>query len=230
MPTPAGPAALVFSILVLAVVLFVLAAIRRAGLGIGAALGFLLAYVALPGFLARRGLLDRYNPLPAPALLLVLGLTLLTIAFALSPWGARVAGAVTLAVLVTLQAFRIVVEWVLHRLYLDGVVPVQMTYAGRNFDIVTGVTGLLLGAWLLSGRSLPRAALWAWNVLGLALLANIVIIAILSTPVSFRHFLSGPPNLLPSTFPFVWLPSLLVQVALASHLLIFRQLSKPAAV
>jgi hypothetical protein len=56
------------------------------------------------------------------------------------------------------------------------------------------------------------------------LLVKIVAVAVLSTPVPFRHFLEGPPNLLPSTFPFVWLPAFLVQVALGSHLLVFRQL------
>ena len=29
-----------------------------------------------------------------------------------------------------------------------------------------------------------------------------------------------------STFPFIWLPSFLVQVALGSHLLVFRQLRR----
>ena len=65
-----------------------------------------------------------------------------------------------------------------------------------------------------------------WNILGLALLANIVTVAVLSTPTPFRQFTGGPPNLLPSTFPFVWLPSFLVQVALGSHLLVFRQLRR----
>jgi hypothetical protein len=64
----------------------------------------------------------------------------------------------------------------------------------------------------------------AWNILGLALLANIVTIAILSTPVPFRRFIDGPPNLLPSEVPYVWLPSFLVQLALAGHVLVFRRL------
>ena len=27
---------------------------------------------------------------------------------------------------------------------------------GRNFDVLTGISGLLLGAWLLRGRPVPR--------------------------------------------------------------------------
>ena len=69
----------------------------------------------------------------------------------------------------------------------------------------------------------------AWNILGLALLANIVTIAVLSTPVPFRRFLDGPPNLLPSLLPYVWLPSFLVQLALAGHVLVFRYLFSAGA-
>lgn len=97
-----------------------------------------------------------------------------------------------------------------------------MTYAGRNFDIVSGLTAAALGLWLASGRRVARAVLIVWNVLGLALLMNIVVVAALSTSTPFRQFLSGPPNLLANTFPFVWLPTFLVQAALLGHLLVFR--------
>ena len=63
-----------------------------------------------------------------------------------------------------------------------------------------------------------------WNVLCLGLLVNIVVVAILSTPVRFRYFMNEPVNLLPSVFPWVWLPMFLVQVALLGHLLVFRML------
>lgn len=94
------------------------------------ALAILLAYIAIPGFLARMGVLDRYDPLPAPALLLLLGLAILTVAIVLSSIGGRLAAGVGLGVVVALQAFRIPVELLLHRLYLEGAVPIEMTYSG----------------------------------------------------------------------------------------------------
>lgn len=216
---------LLFAALVVAVALFAFVAIgQRARIGVAPALGILLVFIIIPGLLAARGVLDRYDPLPAPALLLVLGLTLVTIAIVMSPLGARLATGLGLGTVIAFQAFRIPVELLLHRLYVEGVVPIQMTFAGRNFDIVTGISGLALGAWLMSGKSVPRRLVLGWNVVGLALLANIVIIAMVSTPVSFRRFLESPPHTLPSTFPYIWLPSFLVQVALGSHLLVFRQL------
>jgi hypothetical protein len=228
MPSASAGSAAVFSLVVLGVAILIGYGFRRAGAGAVLTAVMLLVYLAIPGILAWRGALDRYDPLPAPALLLLLALSLLTVSLVLfSPVGARLAAGVGLGAVVALQAFRIPVELMLHRLYAEGAVPVQMTYSGRNFDIISGITGLILGGWLLSGRTVPRAVVLAWNTLGLALLVNIVGVAVLSTPAPFRRFLEDPANLVPSTFPYVWLPSFLVQVALGSHLLVFRQLVRP---
>jgi len=181
----------------------------------------LVFWLLVPAALASQGALDRYDPLPAPALILVGVLTLGTVGLALSPFGARLAAGIPLAGLVGFQAFRVPLEWLLHELYGEGRLPVQMTYAGRNFDIVSG----LLAAALAYGLWKGGRAGWlvvAWNLLGMALLVNIVTIAVLSTPVPFRYFLNEPPNLLPSTFPFVWIPTFLVQAALFGHILVFR--------
>ncbi len=213
----------VFCAIVVVVTLVVLMAFRRAHLLLPGGLLVGVAYLAVPAVLAHQGVLDRYTPLPAPALVLLLTLTVLTVGTMHSRWGSRLADALPLGAVVLAQAFRIPVEWSLHEMYLDGALPLQMTYTGRNFDILSGLSGLLLGAWLLTGRPVSRSLVLGWNVVSLSLLANIVVVAILSTPVPFNAFPGTPPNLLPSTFPYVWLPSFLVQVALASHLLVFKQ-------
>lgn len=214
-----------FLLLVLVVALATIRGLRRAGVDWTVVLALVITYLAIPALLARAGALDRYDPMPAPAILLLGGLAALTAVLVLmTSVGARLTLGVSLGAVVALQSFRIPVEWMLYRLYVDGIVPVQMTWEGRNLDVVTGVAGLLLGAWLLSGRTVPYAVVLGWNLLGLMLLANIVGTAVLSTPVPFRRFTEGPPNLLPSTFPWIWLPSFLVQVAWGSHLLVFRRL------
>jgi hypothetical protein len=217
-----------FLALVAVVALLVARALARAGAGMAATVGIVTAYLTVPGALAYAGLLDRYDARPPPALLVPMVLVLLTVVVALSPWGKRVATSVGVRALVALQIFRLPVEWLLHRMYGEGVVPVQMTFEGRNFDVVTAALALVLALWMWR-RDVPRGVVLAWNILGLALLANIVIIAILSTPAGFQTFTSGPPNTLPGAFPFVWLPSFLVQVALASHLLLFRLVGRSSA-
>jgi hypothetical protein len=185
-------------------------------------------YLVVPAALAASGRLDRYDPLPAPALILVLIVTVVTVLAVSSQIGARLA-TLPLHALVGFQIFRVPVELLLHRLSLEGVLPVEMSYAGRNFDIVSGLTGGALGLWLLVRRKVSRGTLLVWNVFGLLLLANIVTVAVLSTPTPFRVFTDGPPNLLPSTAPFVWLPTFLVQLAFAGHLLVFRRLRASSA-
>ena len=159
--------------------------------GFGVLMSVLLFWLVVPAVLANQGVLDRYSPLPAPALVLIGVITFSTVVLALSAFGARLAAGIPVAGLVGYQVFRVPLEWVLHQLYSEGVIPVQMTYAGQNFDVVTGVLAAALGLWLWAGHR----AVWlvaAWNIIGLALLANIVTIAILSTPAPFRYFMNDP--------------------------------------
>jgi hypothetical protein len=185
---------------------------------------FLGAYLVAPAILSATGQLSRYTPLPTLGAAFLALITPGTIAIAASPLGARLATALSLPVLIGYQVFRLPLEVLLHRLFLEKAIPVQMTYSGWNFDILTGLSAAALGLyyWRRS-RPLPWLTL-AWNLFGLALLINIVVIAALSTP-SFEVFDTGPQNLLPSTFPFVWLPYFLVQLALLGHLLTFRRIS-----
>jgi hypothetical protein len=191
---------------------------------VGQALGVLVVTLVIPAVLTQAGLLRRYDQLPAPALVMIALITVFTMVIAFSPLGTRLARESPLAGLVGFQFFRVGVELMLHRLHVDRVIPEQMTYSGLNFDIVSGIGAAFVALFLYSGRR-SRRLVYGWNVLGFALLANIVTIAVLSTPVPFRKFMQDPPNLLPSTFPFVWLPTFLVQAALFGHVLVFRALA-----
>ncbi len=132
----------------------------------------LVFWLVVPAVLASRGALDRYSPLPAPALVLVGLITFGTAILAFSAFGSRIIAGVPLAGLVGYQVFRVPLEWVLHELYSEGVIPVQMTYAGRNFDVVTGVLAAALGLWLWAGHR-TKWLVVVWNIMGLALLVNI---------------------------------------------------------
>jgi hypothetical protein len=123
---------------------------------------------------------------------------------------------------VYLQSFRIVVEVLLWMLLLDNLIPVQMSFEGRNFDILVGLTALPTG-YLLSRGKIQKKGVVIWNLFGLALLINIVTIAILSTPMPFRVFMNEPANTIVTRFPVVWLPALLVPLAYGLHILSLKQ-------
>lgn len=125
--------------------------------------------------------------------------------------------------LIRLQSFRFFVELLLWALFIAGVVPEQMTFEGRNFDILAGITAPVM-AWLAARQKLPRGALIAWNLICLALLVNIVSVAILSTPSPWRIFMNEPANTIVAYFPVSWLPGFLVPLAYTLHFFSLRQL------
>ena len=99
-----------------------------------------------------------------------------------------------------------------------------MTWHGLNLDVVAGVTAAGLGLWLWRA-SPPRWVVGAWNALGLALLAAVVTVAALS---AFGVLPTAPRLTLPVSWPGVWLPAWLVQLALLGHVLTFRALRRSA--
>ena len=63
-----------------------------------------------------------------------------------------------------------------------------------------------------------------WHVLALALLLNIVTIAVLSLPTPFQQFGLDQPNWGVLHFPFNWLPAVVVPLVLFAHLVAIRRL------
>lgn len=181
-------------------------------------------WVALTGTAAARGFLQ-FEP-PPTMLVLVVATLAIAARIAHSPLGTRLATGIPMTWLVGFQSFRIVVELLLHRAYTESLIPVQMSYSGRNFDIVSGVTALLVGLWLASGdRPGARRIVQAWNLLGFALLLNIVTIAMLSAPTPLRVFKNEPSSAWVTGAPWVWLPTVMVLAAILGHLLLFRRLA-----
>jgi hypothetical protein len=161
---------------------------------------------------------------PPPFAYLVGGIIILAVALASGTYGRRLALGLPLWALVGYQAFRLPLEVAMHAMYERGVMPVQMSYSGRNFDIVTGISALVVAALVRWGRA-GRGLVLAWNILGLALLLNIMAIAILSTP-RIQYFGPRATNFFVAYPPFVWLPAVMVLAALAGHLLVFRALAR----
>jgi hypothetical protein len=181
----------------------------------------MVTWMATTWWLAAMGRLHFEAP---PTILGVfLGTGIIAALIAFSPLGLRLALGLPLWRLVGMQGFRLLVELLLHRAYSEGLMPVQMTYVGRNFDIVTGVTAVAVALWAKIGRP-SRWVVLAWNLLGTGLLLNILVVALLSSPLPIRRFWNEPSNVWVTHAPWVWLPAVLVLAALLGHLLVFRRL------
>jgi hypothetical protein len=129
-----------------------------------------------------------------------------------------------LKTLTLLHIIRIPVEIVLLWLFQEKLVPEVMTFEGRNFDILSGLTAPVI-YWLgFRGGKINRPLLIIWNILALGLLINIVTTAILSFPFPLQQMAFDQPNRGVLYFPFIWLPTVVVPLVLFSHLISLWQL------
>jgi len=212
------------SILAIAVAYCLTLLLQRAGVPAvrsGAVIGGLMA---LQIVLASRGVLAEWDRVPPPILPVIGAGVILAVVVASSRIGASAADRVSFAALVGYQSFRLPLELVMHRAASAGVMPVQMSFSGWNFDIVTGALAIPVAFLAARGRA-SRGLVVIWNLIGTLLLANIVSIAVASLPV-FAAF--GPDRL--NTWiaypPYIWLPGVLVPAALFGHILTWRKLAR----
>ncbi len=173
--------------------------------------------------LALSGALRQWDATPPPVLPFILAMIAGAFVFAFSKAGTWVAQATPVAVLVAIQGFRLPLELAMHRAAAEGLMPPQMTWSGLNLDILTGVSAVTL-ALLAWRRPLPRWIFAVWNATGAVLLVTVMAIAILSLPLPIRTFMNEPANVWVTYFPFVFLPAICVQAAIAGHLLVLRRL------
>lgn len=162
---------------------------------------------------------------PRFALLLMPPVVLIVILF-LTKKGRLLMDGFDAKTLTLIHIVRVPVELTLYWLFLHKAVPGIMTFEGRNFDILCGLTAPLIYYWGYIKNAIGRSALLAWNIACLLLLANIVVTAILSAPFDFQKLAFDQPNVALFYFPFVWLPCFIVPIALLAHIVNIRKLIK----
>ncbi|MCC7026598.1 MAG: hypothetical protein IT265_06560 [Saprospiraceae bacterium] len=134
-----------------------------------------------------------------------------------------------LRILTMLHIVRIPVELVLYGLYVYKVVPELMTFEGRNYDIVSGLTAPMIYYLGFVKKQFNTRLLLIWNFICLGLLFNIVVHAVLSAPFPFQQLAFDQPNIAVLHAPFNGLPSCVVPLVLLSHLAAIRQLLRSKA-
>jgi hypothetical protein len=192
-----------------------------------------MTYMAITGFVAAMGIFSRFDTLPPPLLIAALAqfaLLIYGLFFWLKPTDIA---SLSQPALIALQAFRIPTELLMAGLAAHLLLPREMTFHGRNFDIVSGVAGLVVGLWLWrrgpAGRSgkigaTDRTLVLAYNCIGLVLVTVVVAHGMLSVPTPLQRLHLSIDNTHIARFPICWLPFGLVPAAYALHFLSLRLL------
>jgi hypothetical protein len=213
--------------LVVLVALGLAKAARRAGLARPKTLAASVAigmtvWLAATAALARSGFLGAWTSLPPrwPLLpLTVLG-TFVLLGQTRTFW--RLLAEVPMWQPVALQTFRVGVELAFWRLLMEGGAPVQVTFEGRNFDGLVGLTAPLVAAGIAFGWFGPRITI-AWNLFGLAMLANAIGTVATSAPGPLHLDWPGEPFIAIASLPVIWIPALLAPAGIFLHVVSIRQ-------
>lgn len=126
--------------------------------------------------------------------------------------------------LTQIHLVRIPVEIMFYLLLLQKAIPQIMTFTGFNFDILAGLSVIIILYLAFKKRTLSNKALLTWNIISLLLLINIIVIAVLSAPTPMQVFGLEQPNIAILHFPYSFLPTFIAPLVLLSHLIVIRRL------
>jgi len=181
-------------------------------------------WLILQGIVSLTGFYTNTKGLPPRFVLLIVPPLAIIACLFLTFKGRRFIDNLNEKTLTLLHLVRIPVELGLYWLFVYKTIPGLMTFEGRNFDILSGITAPIIFYFGFIKKKLSNEIIITWNIICLALLLNIVINAILAAPFSFQQFAFEQPNIAIAYFPFIWLPCCIVPIVLFSHLAVIRNL------
>ena len=196
----------------------------RAANSSGRVLGGLVGWLLVQSFIALSGFYTVAASRPPRLLLALLPPLLVIVGLFNTAAGRRFLDGLRLDRLTLVHVVRVPVELVLFWLFLHKAVPQLMTFEGRNYDVLSGLSAPVVYYLAFRGRQLGWRGLLAWNVICLGLLLNIVVNAVLSAPTVVQQFAFDQPNVAILYFPFIALPSCLVPLVALAHLAAIRRL------
>lgn len=131
-----------------------------------------------------------------------------------------------LKMLTLLSVIRIPIEIVLLQLFIQGLLPESMTFEGRNFDILSGISAPVIWFFAFREGKVNRKLLLIWNLISFSLLIQVVVTAIFSFPSPIQMQAFNQPAVGVLDFPFVWLPGIVVPIVAFSHVVSIHKLIK----
>ena len=189
----------------------------------------LVAVVVLVGIvhslLGLLGFYENTSTVPPRLMLLMFPIVMITISTIFSKKMKAWLKSLNLKHLTYLHAVRVPVELVIFWLFTAGYAPELMTFEGRNFDILAGITAPIIALIAFRGSKINKPLLFGWNVLSLILLGNVLVNASLAVPTVFQQFAFDQPNIAVLKFPFFLLPGIIVILVFLSNIAGFVILS-----
>lgn len=182
---------------------------------------FFVAWYALLSFIASKGYLESettsfpilgYIFLASLFVSYILSLTKIGEALSQLDWN----------FVIGFHGFRVLMELALYMAYLEDKVPIQMTFLGLNFNILAGVSAIIIAP-SLAYRSRLRL-IKIWNTISLLLLFGFVAITTLTAKSDFQFFNSKNNLQELLTVPYIYIPGILIFFGFFGHWVVFKKI------
>ena len=125
------------------------------------------------------------------------------------------------------QSFRIVMELIILMTFTAGLIPIQATFQGYNFEIIFAFTAPIIGYFTFVKPIIPPKIAIAWNIIGIFLL--IIVVSIMVTSYFTPEIWGSEKQLIDIKFtqlPLVLLPGFMVPSAIFVHVFSILQIQK----
>lgn len=126
-----------------------------------------------------------------------------------------------------IQSFRVLVESIFVASVAAGVLHVEATIEGYNFDMIYALTIPVLGFLIFNRKVLSLRVALLWNYLGLLVIASIIFVFM--TTIFVPQMYGSPTPLMPIeglTYPYVLVAGFLMPAAVFLHALSIAQLKR----
>lgn len=120
--------------------------------------------------------------------------------------------------LMILHFARILVESGLFWLAVYQLIPESLTFEGRNFDLLIGLSAPAIYYFGFVKHGLSKPAILVWNVIGLASLLNVI------GNTVYTVLILKQTNFALGYFPFFLLPAFIVPLIMLAHLASIKQI------
>ncbi|MDA9773806.1 hypothetical protein N9B82_02520 [Saprospiraceae bacterium] len=125
------------------------------------------------------------------------------------------------------QSFRVVMELIIFMTFSAGLIPIQATFQGYNFEIVFAFTAPIIAYFSYVKPIIPKKLVIAWNVIGILFL--VIVVSIIVTSYFAPEMWGTDSQLIDIRFarlPLILLPAFIVPSAIFVHLFSILQLQK----
>ncbi|MEX0313944.1 MAG: hypothetical protein AB3N18_07185 [Allomuricauda sp.] len=182
----------------------------------------IFSWLALQFFIWKTGFYYDLSFPPRIPLFMVLPVFLFIMTFIIRNRNHKIFASIPIAFPIAAQSFRAVIEVLFYFTFINGILPVQVTFEGANYDVLIGISAVPM-AMYASRPNASKKVLLAWNIIGI-----LVVLFAAFTFISSFYFPSIWGNTgIPlefNQFPYLLLPTFLMPFAVFLHVLSIAQL------